>query len=192
MEESAIIEKAVKVLQDGGILLYPTDTLIGLGCDALNSEAVKKIFELKGRDFKKPMSIACSDVEMVKEYTDLSSSEEQILLDLLPGSYTFILKKKDIISDIITAGSESIGIRIPNHPLLLEIIKKLGKPIITTSANKSGESDIKSLDECPYPVDYILSTPFEHNGPSTVFDIQNKIILREGMGLEELKNYFML
>lgn len=187
-----MVEKAVDILRSGGILLYPTDTLIGLGCDALNSEAVNRIYEMKGRDFKKPMSIACSDIEMVRKYTDISASDEQSLLDLLPGPYTFILKKKDNISDIITAGSKSIGIRIPGYEILLEIIKKLGNPIITTSANKSGEPDIKSLDECPYSVDYILSTPFEYRGPSTVFDIQNKIILREGVGLEELKNYFKL
>lgn len=187
-----MIEKAVDVLRSGGILLYPTDTLIGLGCDALNSEAVNRIYEMKGRHFKKPMSIACSDIEMVKKYADISTSDEQNLLDLLPGPYTFILEKKYNISDIITAGSKSIGIRVPDYPILLEIIKKLGNPIITTSANKSGEPDIKSIDECPYSVDYVLSTSFEYKGPSTVFDIQNKIILREGVGLEELKNYFKL
>lgn len=190
MDESVMIEKAVKVLRNGGILLYPTDTLIGLGCDALNSEAVKKIFELKGRDFKKPMSIACSDVEMVKEYADLSSKEEQILLDLLPGPYTFILTKNDKIPDTLTAGSKSVGVRIPNYPILLEVIQKLGRPIITTSANQSGQTDIKTLEECVYPVEFILSTSFEYAGPSTVFDIKNKTILREGIGLEGLKKYF--
>lgn len=184
-----IIKNAVEVLKAGGIMLYPTDTLIGLGCDAMNDLAVQKIFEMKGRDSSKPMSIACSNVEMVKQYANLSEAEEQVLTDLLPGPYTFILEKKDNLSDTITGGIGSVGVRIPDYPILLEIIQNLGRPIITTSANQSGEPDIKFLKECKYRADFVLDTDYNFTGPSTVVDLKNKLILREGIGSEKIKGY---
>lgn len=190
MQTDEIIQQAIKALEACGIILYPTDTLIGLGCDALNEEAVTKIYELKGREEAKPMSIACSNFEMIKEYAFVSEEDEKILHDFLPGPYTFLLDKKDVIPDRVTAGSKKIGVRIPDYQILLEIIENLGKPIITTSANQSGQPDIKTLNECEYKVDFVLTTPYEYAGPSTVFDLEEKRILREGIGAEELKKYF--
>ena len=192
MSNEEIKRKTIQVLENGGIILYPTDTLIGLGCDALNVEAVSKIYEMKDREEKKPMSIACADLSMIKKYCDLTAQEERALLDLLPGPYTFILNKKDNIPEVVTAGSKKVGVRIPDYPLLLDIVKDFNKPIITTSANKSGEPDISSLNESDYLVDYIVDSPYQYKGGSTVIDISNLKILREGIGLEKIKEYFNL
>jgi len=192
MADQEIILQAVKMLEQGGIMLYPTDTLIGLGCDVLNVAAIDNIFAMKGRDFTKPMSVACADLQMIEDYTILSAEDKKALADLLPGPYTFVLPKNHKVSDLITAGSESVGVRIPDYPILLDIIERLGRPIITTSANKSGDPDIQALDESPYGVDFVLDTPYIYTGPSTVLDLKNKRILREGVGAELLKQYFNL
>ena len=180
------IEKALEVLGNGGIIAYPTDTLYGVGCDALNEEAVNKVYEIKGRDFSKPMSIAGSDIKMLEKYVTMSSEIRKLLNKILPGPYTVLLPKKDLISNLVTAGSDKLGVRIPDYDLILEIIKQFGKPIITTSANLSGEPDVTKYEDITLPVDCIVRGKCKYNQPSTVFDPINKKILREGVGLEKI------
>jgi L-threonylcarbamoyladenylate synthase len=180
------IDKILKVLADGGIIAYPTDTLYGVGCDALNEDAVKRVFEIKGRDFSKPMSIAASSIEMLDQYVKMTDDTKSFLQKLLPGPYTILLPKKDLISNLVTAGSDLVGVRIPDYDLILGIIKKFGRPIITTSANLSGEEDITKYEDITLPVDYVIEGECKYNGPSTVFDPINKKILRRGVGAERI------
>jgi len=186
------IDRAVEVLKQGGVIAYPTDTVYGIGCDILNEKAVRKVFELKGRDFSKPMSIACVDIAMakkyisMKKYDDLSAIIERVS-HLLPGPYTIILPKNSRISDLITAGPKMVGIRIPDNKLCLSIIKKFGQPIITTSANLSGEPDIKKYEDIILSVDFIVKGKCKYEQPSTIFDPINKKILRRGVGLNQIK-----
>ena len=175
------INQAVEVLKNGGVIAYPTDTVYGIGCDVLNEKAVRRVFEIKGRDFSKPLSIACADLKMVKKYIKKCSNFDAIASKLLPGPYTILLPKDELISDPITAGSDLVGVRVPNHKLCLSIIKKFGQPIITTSANLSGQPDIIKYDKIILPVDYIVHGKCKHNKPSTVIDLANKKILRRGV-----------
>lgn len=181
------INTAVKILDSGGVIAYPTDTLFGVGGSALDEKAVDRVFEIKGRDYSKPMSISVSNIQMLEKYVVVSNSARAILEQILPGPYTIILPKKPSISNLITAGSELVGIRIPDCGLILEIIEKFGYPIISTSANLSGEKDITKYEEIILPVDFVVKGECKYNSPSTVFDPRAKKILRRGICAEKIE-----
>jgi len=180
------IRKAVEVLKSGGIIAYPTDTLFGIGCDATDINAVERLIKLKKRD-KRPMSIACSSLEMIEKYADIGGEERRVIRDFLPGPFTILLNKKDTISNLVTAGSEKVGVRIPDYPKIIKIILQLKKPIISTSANLAGELDIESIDQLKLKVDYVLGGECKYKKGSTIFDLQEKKILREGVRTKEIR-----
>jgi tRNA threonylcarbamoyl adenosine modification protein (Sua5/YciO/YrdC/YwlC family) len=184
MNEIKIIDEAVKVLENGGVIGYPTDTTYGIGCAISDLEAVDEVFELKGRDFGKPLSVAFSSIEMAKNYVELSQGYEKILRKYLPGPFTFLLKKNDRISDRITAGLPKVGVRIPDYNLILNIIEELGEPIVTTSANLSGEPDVIKSDDLKIKVDFIVRGECPIKTPSTLIDLDAKKILREGAAVD--------
>ncbi|MHA1709333.1 MAG: L-threonylcarbamoyladenylate synthase [Candidatus Baldrarchaeia archaeon] len=132
-----VIKMAVEILEEGGILIYPTETCYGLGVDALNEDAVKKVYIAKERPFSKPISIAVSDIEMAKKYAIFTPEAEILAKRFLPGPLTIALPKRKIVPDIVNPNA--IAIRIPDHPVALAIIREFGRPITATSANKSGE-----------------------------------------------------
>jgi len=177
------IERAVEILERGGIIAYPTDTVFGIGCNIFDKQAVKRIFELKGRDFNKPLSIAVSDFKMLESLVFINKQEKKILEKILPGPFTIILPKKPIVSDLITARSEFVGIRIPKYKIVLELIEKVGFPIITTSANISGKKSPFNSKEVDLKVDFVVKGECEHKKPSTVIDLKNKKIIRQGVGI---------
>ncbi len=133
------VKKAAEIIKKGGVVAYPTDTVDGLGADALDEKAVKKVFEIKKRDFKKPISIIVRDIEMAKKVANFGKEIEKILEKILPGPITVILYKKKILPDILTGGSKKIGIRIPDCEFTKALMEKLDFPITTTSANVSGK-----------------------------------------------------
>jgi len=181
------IEKAVKILKQSGMIAYPTDTVYGIGCNIFDQKAVKRIFELKGRDFYKPLSIAVSDFKMLEQMVFITEQEKEILEKLLPGPFTVILPKKPIISDLITAGSEFVGIRIPEHKIVFEIIQKADFPIITTSANVSGKEPPINPKEVDLEVDFVVEGECKYKKPSTVIDLKNRRIIREGVEIKKVK-----
>lgn len=176
------IEKAVEILKNGGIIAYPTDTVCGLGANIFDDQAIEKIFKAKGRDFNKPLSVAMADFDTIKKIAYVSKEQEKILRKFLPGPYTFVLRKKKIVSDLITGKSGLVGIRMPDNKKALAIIKQAGFPIISTSANLSGKSEVVKTDEIKVKVDFILKGVCRHKKPSTIVDLVNKKILRLGAG----------
>lgn len=184
MNEIKLIDEAVKVLEHGGVIAYPTDTTFGIGCAVSDLDAVDKIFEIKGRDFTKPLSVAFSSVEMAKNYVELPREHEEILRKYLPGPFTFLLPKNELIDDKITAGLPKVGVRIPKYDIVLKIIEELGEPIITTSANLSGEPDAIKSDDLKVGVDFIVRGECTIGTPSTLIDLENHIILREGASID--------
>ncbi|RJS49758.1 MAG: threonylcarbamoyl-AMP synthase [Methanobacterium sp.] len=179
--------RAIEVLKQGGIVLYPTDTIYGLGVDINNENAIKKLYSLKKRPFNKPVSICISDVAEMSKFAHINPGIQKTVSKLLPGPFTIILKKKSSISSLLTAGSEKIGIRIPDinlcHDLCLEF------PITSTSANISGLNPEKSIEGIRYQlgdkIDLILNAgPLKNNQPSTVIDftLNPPQILRQGAG----------
>lgn len=130
------IDDAVTVLEGGGVILYPTDTLYGLGADIRNESAVLRVFNIKNREYDKPISIACAKKD-VEKYAEVDFETRKIIDKYLPGPMTLILKKKESVPDWIT-NNEFVGIRVIDEPFVKGVTEKLGA-ITTTSANRTGE-----------------------------------------------------
>jgi len=180
--EKELIILASNAIGEGKILIYPTDTVYGIGC-SVKSRNVKKIFEIKKRSKKNPLSVAFSSLEMVKRHVFLMSKEEGFIKDNILKPYTFIARKRKSISDTITAGKNTVGIRIPDHKVVKDIIENAGIPIITTSANISGEKAPVSFDEIDEgiiaKVDLAIDSGICRIGkPSAVIDLKSGKFLR--------------
>lgn len=183
--ENEKIELAKKALKNGGIIVYPTDTVYGIGANIFDEKAVQKVYSAKRRSQTKPISICLSKIEDIKEVACIDRVTERIARKILPGPFTLILNKKKDILPLLTAGKDKIGVRIPDS----SICKKLSEdfPITTTSANISGMKVPESVDgvvkQLGNSVDLILDAGvFEHAVPSTVVDmtIFPPKILRKG------------
>ena len=144
--EKDLILIGAKVIEEGGVIIYPTDTVYGIGC-SLNVGSVARVFEIKKRDMKNPLSVAFSDIEMVKRYAFLDYEKEKFIREHIAEPYTFIVKKRENIPDIVTSKKKGVGVRIPNSRITRELIRCVGAPIITTSANIAGEIAPGCVDE---------------------------------------------
>ena len=182
------IERAVEILRRGGVIIYPTDTIYGLGCDITCKEAVEKIRLIKGRDDKKPMSFVCADLANVSQFARVSNFAYRILKRCLPGPYTFVLPATRETPRMLQSKQKTVGLRVPDHPVPLAVIKELGNPIISTSANRSSEevlTDPSQLEEVlGSQVDLILECGQLPILPSSVISLvgDKAEILRRGQG----------
>jgi L-threonylcarbamoyladenylate synthase len=179
------IEFALNLLRDGGTVVYPTDTIYGLGVNIYDENAIKKVFYIKKRSFNKPLSVCVSQISDINRIAYLDKTKRDIINEILPGPFTIILRKKEFISKLLTAGGEKIGIRIPNNRICMELTKLF--PITTTSANLSGKKPSGSVNEVVEQlddsVDLILDTgKSENEFPSTVIDLtlNTPKVVREG------------
>ena len=180
--------EAKEVIKMGGIVIAPTDTVYGIIADALNEKAVEKIYEIKKRKKTNPLSILVSNKDMLKKVVKKVSLEEEKIIDkFFPGAITLIFEKNEQIPDIVTSGLDTVGIRMPNDEILLNVIELLGSPIVATSLNLSGEESKTNLDnisqEILNNVDYVIDNGNTKIGvASTVAKIDGKKIeiLREG------------
>lgn len=155
------IEEAAKIIQEGGLVLFPTETVYGIGANALNDDAVKKIFIAKGREQDNPLILHISDVEMLSQIADNISELEYSLMDAFwPGPFTIILNKKAGIAKVATCDGDTVGIRMPSNKIAHDLIKKSNLPIAAPSANISGKPSGTKLqdiiEELQDKVDYIL------------------------------------
>jgi len=182
------INKAIKVLKAGGLIAYPTETFYGLGADITNKEAVNDVYLLKKRDYAKPLSVAVADFNNIYKLAEVEDWQINILKKYLPGPYTFLLKNKDIVFDLITGVSDLIGIRYPNNQLALSIISKFGKPITATSANISGSDPTGDYRQLEIDPDFIVKGECNYNQGSTIVDLVNRKFVRKGAGYNEIKN----
>lgn len=185
--DKRVLSRVVSALKSGNIIVYPTDTLYGLGADIFNDVAVKKVFKVKNRPFNVPLSVAVSCIDDLEKIAFVDDKARKIINEFLPGRLTLILKKKKTLSRVVTGGLENIAIRIPDNVVALEILSKYG-PLSCTSANIHGKdtptviSDIrmhfKESDISVY-LDY-----GKLNGkPSTIVDLTGKKInlVRQGV-----------
>lgn len=190
------IEKIVEIVNDGGLVISPTDTVYGIMGDALSEDVIRKVYSVKKRPYSKPLILLMSSIEMIKEYTsEISEVEEDIIKSFLPGLVTIILKKNDKIGSLISNGSNYVGIRIPDNEELIKVIEKLGRPVISTSANISDYDVITNVsmidEELKQGIDYIEDGGEIVSESSTVIRIvNNKLeVLREGKMSQEIKDY---
>jgi tRNA threonylcarbamoyl adenosine modification protein (Sua5/YciO/YrdC/YwlC family) len=137
-----LIKKAVDVLRDGGIIIYPTDTVYGLGCDLSNKKGIEKIYELKKRNKKQPLSFICSDLKHISQYAKVTDYAYKTMKRLLPGSYTFILEASRLVPKIILPKRPTTGIRVPDNNICMALVRELGQPIISTSVKTADGEDM--------------------------------------------------
>lgn len=188
MQEAA--EKAVVILRAGGIVLYPTDTLYGLGADALSDVAVGTIYEIKGRDESKPVHAIVADMDMAAEYASVSGFARLLENKLPKGKVTFVTEKKKDISSGIARSIDSFGFRIPDNEFCTLMLRAFGGPITATSANRAGEHSMNSIEGIVSQlgahissVDLVIDAgEIPPREPSTVIDLthDHPLILREG------------
>lgn len=180
--------RAVEVLRSGGVIIYPTDTIYGLGCDITNKEAIERVRRIKGRSHRKPMSFVCADLSNVSRYARVSTFAYRILKRCLPGPYTFVLPATRETPRILQTKQKTVGLRVPDHPVPLALITELGNPIISTSANLSDQevlTDPRDLQKVlGGQVDLVLECGLLPVMPSSVISlIEDRVeILREGRG----------
>lgn len=184
-DELKIVTKA---LDEDKLIVFPTETVYGIAGNALNVEVIDKLFQAKKRDYSKPFSLMLSDINKIKDIAYVSADEEKIINKFMPGPITLILKKKDCISNLVTANSDTVGVRIPNHEIALSILKSVDYPLATSSANISGSvnnSNIEDIiNDLENYVDIFIKGNISSNLlASTVVEIKNNEvnILRSGI-----------
>lgn len=182
------IQRAVEVLERGGLVAYPTDTYYGMGCDLGSKKAIERLYQLKGRDKKKPLSFLCPDLSDVARYAHVSNFAYRTMKGLTPGAFTFILEATRLVPDLMMTRQKQVGIRVPDAPLARELARALGRPLVTTSvSNAEGEplTDARDIkDALGHGLDLILDGGVTLNEPSTVVSLIGDTleILRQGKG----------
>jgi tRNA threonylcarbamoyl adenosine modification protein (Sua5/YciO/YrdC/YwlC family) len=140
--QGRLIEQVAAVLEQGGVIAYPTDTTYGIGCSIFSKKGVERIYQIKQRERKKPFSFICPTLSEVARYAKVSNYAFKLLKRHLPGPYTFVLDAGSIVPDLLQTKQKTVGIRMPNNAICLALVSALGHPIVTTSANLSGEEPI--------------------------------------------------
>jgi len=186
------IEKVIEILEKGGIIIYPTDGVYGMGCDIHNRKAVDKIAKLRGiKTDKARFSIICHSLSQLSDYTrPISNSVFKLMKKNLPGPFTFILNANNKVPDLFQSNKRTVGIRIPNNAILLEIVQAFGSPLLTTSVHDDDEIIEYTTDpelihekyECL--VDLVIDGGYGQLYPSTVVDCteDEPLIVRQGIG----------
>lgn len=169
-----VIDEAVKVLADGGVILYPTDTVYGLGANIFNRKAVRKVYNIKKRSYLKPISLLVSSKDAIPLVSKASLNQLNFIDKYLPGPYTFILKKSKIVPRHLTSGSANVGVRVPKSEIACSLAKIF--PITTTSANLSNKDTLDTpeeiLKQLGCEVDLIIDVgPLNSGNPSTIIDL---------------------
>jgi tRNA threonylcarbamoyl adenosine modification protein (Sua5/YciO/YrdC/YwlC family) len=182
------IHKAVDVLKSGGIIIFPTDTFYGLGCDLFNKDGIEQILSIKNETDTKLFSFICSDLKDIARYAKVSDYAYRTMKHLLPGPYTFILPAAKVIPKKLWSKRKTVGIRVPNHSVTLQIVRELGNPVVSTSTTtRLGEplinpEEIKSIFNSR--VDLMLASENMSFEPSSIVDLSGDEpeIIREGAG----------
>lgn len=186
--QQRLIQKAAEVIKQGGIIIYPTDTVYGLGCDIFNKEALERLFQIKNDAITKMFSFVCADLKDIAKYAKVSDYAYRTMKHLLPGAYTFVLPAAKDVPKKLWSKRKTVGIRVPNNEVSLAIARAVGNPIISTSVtNRKGEvlSDVNEIKSIFNPlVDLMLSVGNLSSQPSSVIDLSNGApeVIRIGAG----------
>ncbi len=183
------IQRAVEILKKGGVIAYPTGTVIGFGCDLFSQKAIQKVRQIKGAKKNKPFSFLCADLSEISRFGVVTDSSYRIMKRLVPGPYTFVLPATREVPKLCQDKRKTVGIRVPEHPVARAILEELGGPIISTSAKRDGdewmENDPDEIDAKFKQLDLVIDAGMGGISESTVvsFDSDGGVeILREGAG----------
>ncbi len=183
-----LIRRVVEILKDGGVIAYPTDTVYGLGCSLYNKKGIQRIYLIKQYPKDRPFSFICADLKDISLYSKVSNYAYRTMKRLLPGPYTFVLEGTKLVPKIMLTRRRTAGIRVPNNPISLALVRELGHPIISTSAMRpDGEMlyDPEEIDrQLGKTVDLIIDGGVLASEPSSVIDFTEDVpkILRKGKG----------
>ena len=180
--QKRLISKVVQVLEQGGLIVYPTDTFYGIGCDLFNKKSIKQIYQLKKRPLTKPFSFVCANLKGISLYAQVSNHAYRIMKRSLPGPYTFVLEGTRLVPKLMLTKRRTVGIRVPDNKICLAIVKSLGRPIISTSIHLEEPSVIH--DTYSSLVEIVIDGGVISHEPSTVVSLidDNPEVIREGKG----------
>lgn len=181
------MKEIVEVIKDGGVVIMPTDTIYGIIADATNECAIQRVYEMKKRNENKPMLMLVNGKEMLEKYvSSISDIERKLIDELWPGALTIIFKKRNV-SDLLTGGLDTVGIRFPDNKLLIDIMNELNVPLLSTSVNVSGDESATCINNINNlildSVDYVYDIGECKGEPSTIVVVNdNELkVLREGV-----------
>jgi L-threonylcarbamoyladenylate synthase len=188
------VERAAQTLREGDLVVYPTETVYGLGADATDPDAVERVFDLKGRSRDKPVSMGVPDVESAREYARPTEREVAFMREFLPGPVTVVVERGDAVPDVLTAGRDRVGVRVPDHDVALDLYEQAGVPVTATSANLSGTGSVRRVEELSDDildgVAVVVDTGETAGGSgSTVVDVSAGTVHRRGPRVEEIEDW---
>ncbi|MEO6420280.1 MAG: L-threonylcarbamoyladenylate synthase [Polyangiaceae bacterium] len=181
------VRMAVDALEAGEVIGYPTDTVYGLGCDLMNKKAVDRLYAIKGMDRKKELAFICPDLADIAKYAVVEKQHYRVLKHYLPGPYCFILEATREVPKLIQSKRKTVGIRIPDHEIIRAITRELGRPVISTTAQREGEEphvDPDEIDEAFKGLAMVIEAGGGGVVPTTIIDLTTTppTIVREGLG----------
>jgi tRNA threonylcarbamoyl adenosine modification protein (Sua5/YciO/YrdC/YwlC family) len=185
--EPRTIARAVEVLEAGGVIGYPTDTVYGLGCDLMNKRAIDRLRQVKGLAPRKELAFICPDLSDIARYAIVDNATYRILKHFLPGPYCFVLQATREVPKMVQTRQKTVGIRVPAHPVTLALVRALGRPLVSTTAKRPGEEalcDAWEIQEAFPGLDLVLGVDACGLVPATVVDLSagDVRVLREGAG----------
>ena len=181
------IKRAVQALEAGEVIAYPTDTVYGLGCDLFNKKAMERLYQIKGMPQTQQLSFVCPDLSNVAHYAIVENQHYRLLRRLLPGPYTFVLMATREVPRLVLTKKKTVGLRVPNHQVVLSLARELGRPIVSTTASPPGGEpmvDPDEIDDQFRGLSMVLDAGGGGTVPSTVVDLTgpSPVVLREGAG----------
>ena len=181
------IQRAVQVLNGGGVIAYPTDTVYGLGCDAFNKQAIERLYALKALPREHPLAFICPDLGDIAHYAVVENAVYRVLRRFLPGPYCFILRATRAVPKMVQSKQKTVGIRVPNHAVAQSLVRELGRPLISTTARHPGGEpfvDPWEIEQEFAGLDAVIDGDGGGTVPSTVIDLSNDNVrvVRVGAG----------
>lgn len=185
------IQRVVDVLERGGLIAYPTDTVYGLGCDPSNKQAVERLYQVKGMPRTKPLALVCKDLSDIARYAIVENPEYRLLKRFLPGPYCFVLKATREVPKLLLTKQKTVGIRVPDHAVPRALVEALGRPLVSTTAASGDDTivDPWTIDSTFPSLELVLEADAGGSLPTTVVDLSDGAVrvIREGAGpIDEL------
>ncbi|MCK5328344.1 MAG: threonylcarbamoyl-AMP synthase [Candidatus Latescibacteria bacterium] len=184
-----LVRKTTEILQRGGVIIYPTDTTYGIGCDLFNKKAVERVYRIKAAESDKPLSFICADLKDLSRYAvGVSNYAYQTMRRLFPGPYTFVLRASKMVPKIMRSRQKTVGIRIPDNEICLSIVRELGHPIVSASVAQPRDEVLSDPEEIHArfgkQVDLVIDGGVLLSDLSSVVDLSDEVpvVIREGKG----------
>ncbi len=181
------VGRIAEIIKQGGLVVYPTDTIYGLGCDMMNKRSVEKVYQMKGKDRKHPLSFICPDLKDIARFAVVSNIAYRLMKRILPGAYTVILPASREAPRLMMSKSATVGIRVPDHPVTQMLLENLDNPIVTTSVPSPENVQFDDPEEIAHRLpflDGIINCGLIAPQPSTIIDLTTDVprLIRQGKG----------